>query len=282
MGTLVSSLIGLRNGGFASESSLSVSKILASGQAWRLLSCHFPFSSLSELLIGISFLYEMRKIERMMGVEKFGSFVSFVTATSTTLLAGLGLSFGVTPSTGPLPLVCAFLVLHQIFVPSTQPRLVRLLGVDFSDKAPLFFFAAPLVLSQGAASVLPAACGTFAGYLYASNFGDVQSWRLPKFIQATFQLLLPLIESSPSEPPQPQRRAQIPRDREPRNEGDHGHHFNREEEAFLRNDAPVVPASEDDILTLMGMGFERDQVVAALSASGNSVQIAADRLLSST
>jgi hypothetical protein len=34
-------------------------------------------------------------------------------------------------------------------------------------------------------------------------------------------------------------------------------------------------------ICLQGMGFDRDTVVAALSSSGNSIQIAADRLLGS-
>jgi len=42
---------------------------------------------------------------------------------------------------------------------------------------------------------------------------------------------------------------------------------------------PIREPTEDDIINLMSMGFERDAVVAALMNSGNSVQIAADRLL---
>jgi hypothetical protein len=53
------------------------------------------------------------------------------------------------------------------------------------------------------------------------------------------------------------------------------------EAAFLRDAAPVRAASEEDIATLMGMGFDREAVLAALAASGNSMQIAADRLLAS-
>ena len=40
-----------------------------------------------------------------------------------------------------------------------------------------------------------------------------------------------------------------------------------------------VEPSEDNIVTLMGMGFDREVCVDALATSGNSVEMAANRLL---
>jgi hypothetical protein len=90
------------------------------------------------------YLYELRKWERMMGNNKFGTFVLLVTTLSTTVLASLSVTFGEVPATGPFPLVAALLVLHHTFVPVTQPRMFRILGVNFTDKAPFYAFTVPV------------------------------------------------------------------------------------------------------------------------------------------
>lgn len=43
---------------------------------------------------------------------------------------------------------------------------------------------------------------------------------------------------------------------------------------------PPEPPSEDAIINLISMGFERDAVVQALQDSNNNVEVAANRLLS--
>jgi membrane associated rhomboid family serine protease len=144
-GTAFSSLVALK---FDVQSAMQLdpSGVLASGQFWRLVAYQFPFSNLSEIAVGLAYLYELRKFERMMGNEKFGAFVLLVTTLSTTLLASLSLTFGEMPATGPFPLVAALLVLHHTFVPVTQPRMFRALGVNFTDKAPLYAFTLPVRL----------------------------------------------------------------------------------------------------------------------------------------
>jgi hypothetical protein len=290
--TAISSFLSLRSSSSPAAHTvrfgLDVNRILASGQLWRLVVSHVPFSTVSELAIGLSCLYEFRKFERMMGLEKFVALFVAVTTLSTSLVAGLSLSLGVAPATGPYSFIYAMLVLHHSFIPETQPRMFRFLGKDFSDKAPFYLVALPLLLSQGAASVLPGVCGTAAGWLYTSDVGGIQHWRLPAPLNRALRLVGPLVASRQPAVPRPRGRAPPAGDRDRGNGtgGNAGHgggHTGGNAGEGAPDATPVRPLGpppEDAIVNLMGMGFERDQVVAALAESGNSVQIAAERLLS--
>lgn len=123
---------------------LDPSRVIASRQFWRLLAYQIPFSNSSEIAVGLAYLYELRKFERMMGTEKFGAFVILVTTLSTTLLASLSLTFSEVPSTGPFPLLAALLVMHHTYVPVTQPRMFSMCGLKFTDKAPFYAFLVPV------------------------------------------------------------------------------------------------------------------------------------------
>ena len=131
---------------FIGSMGLNASRVLASGELWRLVTCHLPFASTSELLLGLSFLYEMHKFERMMGSGKFGAFVVFVTSLAASLQAAASRTFESlrAPSTGPYSLIFAVLMLHHAFVPPVKPRVMRILGVDFSNKAPFYILALPV------------------------------------------------------------------------------------------------------------------------------------------
>jgi len=185
---------------------LDVYKILAAGQIWRLLTCSLPFSGISEMALGLKLLYDSRKFERLMGSEKYGAFLCAVTALSTSLLAGLSLIFDIQSfATGPYSVICAVLMLFHVYVPVTQPRMLRILGVNFSDKSWTYATYLPLLLSGGMSSLLPGLCGTFAGWLYTTNAADVQSWRLPRPVENVFRLLNPLLCSTPPEIPRRRR-----------------------------------------------------------------------------
>jgi len=136
--------------------------------------------------------------------------------------------------------------------------------------------------------MLPAACGLLSGWLYASNLGEVQSWRLPGLAVRLARVFAPLVASAPPPPLPRLPGARGGAERDPRDGGfgggggvGGGAADANAEAAFLRDATPAGPPSEDDVATLMGMGFDRDAVLAALAAAGNSVQIAADRLLAS-
>lgn len=134
--------------------------------------------------------------------------------------------------------------------------------------------------------MLSAACGFLSGWLYASNLGEVQSWRLPGLAVRLARVFAPLVASAPPPPLPRLPGARGGAERDPRDGGFGGGAgaaaaAANAEAAFLRDATPAGPPSEDDVATLMGMGFDRETVLAALAAAGNSVQIAADRLLAS-
>lgn len=275
--TAVSSILSLRYGGHAG---LDISRVLSSGQIHSLLTSHFPFSTTSEMVLGLIFLYELRKFERMMGSEKFGAFLFFSATVATSLLSGLSLILQLNPVPGPYALIYSFIVLHHVYVPVTSPHMLTVFGVSFSEKAIFYLTALPLALSSGIDSLLPTACGFIAGCLYVTDVGGVQAWRLPQPVERFFQRLGPLVATPPPAPPRPRRGA---------GGGSRGGDGSgiRGADSLARQEtrAPereLPPPSEEDILNLMGMGFEREQVVAALTSSGNSVQIAAERLLGSS
>lgn len=143
---------------FLRAASLDTSRVLASGELWRLVTCHIPFATVAQLLFGLPFLYEMRKLERMMGTGKFGVFFVFVTSLATSLQAGISYSLfsgsallaassehgGSGPATGPFSLIYAMLMLHHVMVPALKSRQFRILGVDFTNKAPFYLMAIPV------------------------------------------------------------------------------------------------------------------------------------------
>ena len=127
-------------------------------RAASLVTCHIPFATVAQLLFGLPFLYEMRKLERMMGTGKFGVFFVFVTSLATSLQAGISYSLfsgsallaassehgGSGPATGPFSLIYAMLMLHHVMVPALKSRQFRILGVDFTNKAPFYLMAIPV------------------------------------------------------------------------------------------------------------------------------------------
>jgi hypothetical protein len=113
--SVATSFFSIRNNGVGSAkfSAFDVNRILASGQIWRLVTYQFPFSSTSELILGLTFLYELRKFERMMGMSKFSVFMLFVSTVSTTILASLNTILQLNIASGPYSIIYACLVLHH-------------------------------------------------------------------------------------------------------------------------------------------------------------------------
>jgi len=275
--TAVTSLVHIRSGSKA---------LLTSGQIWKIITQQIPFSSTSEMIFGLSYLYELRKFERMMGTSKFSVFLLFISSFSTTLVASLSAMFDIGIASGPYPVIYAYLVLHHAFIPVVKPRVMRILGVNLSDKFFVYLMALPLLCSHGIGSTLPAACGLFSGCLYSSNIASIQSWKLPKPLDKLLQTLSPYIAGSPPPVVPPQRRAPDraqrpqPPPAAPQNAGGAGGSGDPNMDAFMRQSmvlhsllfafkvtlhitlhadpilsqtpaAPLPPPSEEDIINLM-------------------------------
>uniref|UniRef100_A0A7S2WHG0 UBA domain-containing protein n=1 Tax=Rhizochromulina marina TaxID=1034831 RepID=A0A7S2WHG0_9STRA len=277
LGTLGSTLVVLSQGHATAEAlSLDAWRVLGSSEVWRLVTCHLPFSGLSELVFGLSFLYQFRLYERMLGSAKFGAFLIIVASVASSLetfIVGSISSVPLTVAPGPFAIIFALLALQHEITPVTKPAMLGVLGVNFSEKAVPMCLSLPLLFSQGFASILPSSVGFFTGWLYSQDFLGMQQFRLPRLIQDClsflFSRLLHERHALARPPPAAWPSWRRPGDAVPGQAAPANH-----------AQAPPPQASEEDILSLMQMGFERDDVVRALQDSGNNVQVAADRLLS--
>ncbi|KAJ3121416.1 hypothetical protein HK098_003677 [Nowakowskiella sp. JEL0407] len=145
-------------------------------------------------------------------------------------------------------------------LPVGHTRL-KVLGVTVSDKVFLYLLAFQLTLSSYPNSLVAACCGLLSGILYKANVGNMKKWRIPLFLSNFAKSYFrPWIESPPARnrPSAPSLNPNFPSER------------------------PTAPRSqqprEEDVQTLMGMGFDRERVVAALSTGAN-VESAASLLL---
>lgn len=165
-------------------------------------------------------------------------------------------------------------------MPKLASSQYRILGVQFSSKSWIYLLSAQLMLNQGLSSALPCAAGLLAGQLYDRDGFGLQSARLPKIVETPFRLLgtavgglIPSLPAQPAMAPQPGQRL-TPAQNMPAPAAGNAQLRNRTSGRHLE-DAP----SEESIALLVGMGFERTEVVAALRATGNNADAAANMLL---
>lgn len=257
--------------------SLDIASVLSKGDWWRPLSCHIPFKSYFELFFGLVILYKFRIFERMLGSEKFGAFLIFVTSLATSIQAGIAISLSPTlgPTTGPYSFLYALFYFYHALVPQVQPRCFGLMGVHFTDKSFNYVAGFTLLISQGFQSFLPGMCGIFAGWLYVNDLMSIQKCRPPSFLSRVCKIFAPILHDSP-----PAQRRRAPGQRNNTNQN------TAPPRPPIPSYTPVAPIPaipeaprEADIATLMSMGFERDMVIEALQRSSNNVQVAADRLV---
>ncbi|ETV82360.1 hypothetical protein, variant 3 [Aphanomyces astaci] len=266
---------------------LDVSKIANLSQYWRLLTCHFALDNGIAVAFGMYVLFQFRVIERQFGSNKFGTLVLLVLLTSTALQVWL--KWPTTP--GPYPLIGALFVIYFSNVPQLQPRLYSLLGLHVSDKASTYGLLSVVCL-RSYATAFPFATGVLVGLLYQSKALPLSKLRLPGFLVWFFEWFHPIFMVVPPSVLQQQRQRQIldAQRRQAAAMGGHppqegvGHGFR---DQLLPGNGHVpfqhrTPPSEDAINQLTGLGFERDQAIAALQASDNNVEAAANRLLNAT
>lgn len=262
---------------------------------WRILAAQLTFQSGGEMLVGVLLLYMFRQFERQLGTSKFSLHVIVSTAIACTLQVAL-ISFAPSlqyMSPGPYALIFALFPKYIYYVPKIHPRLFSIFGVNLSDKFLCYLFGLQLLFCDGWHSIAAAAPGFLVGSLFVGESSLLQNYSLPRSINRQFaRWVLPLVASRApgSRRVSAQRRARtaevatgnqetprlplatvVPR---PPLEG---------------TGAVVLPGgalpNEAAIGSLMGlaqsMGLDRAEVVRALRASDNSVQQAANLLITS-
>lgn len=224
----------------------------------------------------------------------------------------MGLSF--VPSSGPFFLIYSLMIFYYWHVPALYPIQYSVLGLRLSEKSWIYLLSAQLLFSDSWYSILASASGLIAGYVYLKDLFHVQSYRLPASVERIFGVFGNLFQafhmptaSTTVTPGQFEMRDMSSsdgtstvlrsRERRLRNNIDditsrfrfedfeehRGAGANSTSQPFFRptssSSSVALPPSEDSIVSLMGLGFEREVVIRALQSTGNNIEAAANLLL---
>ena len=268
------------------------------GQVLRLLCSQFIFANIAQTFVGLSMMYVCRQFERQLGSRKFGAFtfLSFFLSMVMTLSMGAftqSMDIEYSPSPGPYTYIFSLLVLFYAYVPKSAPSKYVILGLPLSDKTWTYIFGAQLFFNDMEKSAGPSIIGILIGMLYLGNHFGMQSWRLPSIVEkifisfgSIFSFMMPAPPSNPTraaatgnagdagtapgdddEPPRYGRQPSWSEETQERL-----HSFGGMGEA-------IDPPSEDQIASIMALGFERARAIHALEQCENNVEAAANFLL---
>ncbi|ETL92665.1 hypothetical protein F442_09342 [Phytophthora nicotianae P10297] len=278
--------------------------ILSRSQYWRLISSQLTFHHGLAVSLGLYAVFQFRVLERQLGSRKFGSILVFVLLISGALqLAALTSAPWLTKTIpgGPYPVIGAFAVYFNKFIPKLHPRSFSVWGLHFSDKSSTYMLMLVLFVRDFHA-LIPFFGGSFLGLLFSST--PLGRLRLPSFVCSIFSLLHPLFDVVPSSTLalQRQRRALEAQRRvnarfnrgRPAAPAVQGQGFRDQllpgAGGMMPGGAPAAggmlpphmaaqPPSEDAIQQLMALGFDRERALQALQSTDNNVEAAANRLL---
>lgn len=275
--------------GFSSRKFFSMRTLLTSQTMFRKVA--------PEMLFGLGLLYVFRQIERTIGTRKFVSFCVVSTTLSVTLqLAILSttslLEEGRALSTGPFGPIFSLMVLYFAYIPAIGTPIA---GARINHKLPVYLAGLILATNEGKASLIPSCCALFAGIL---TFFQMKKLIMPEWIAKFGQRYIePLFRGDT--PPGPNGPAGRFGARQ--NGGMRAMYYDNfaagggaaepgQDDVLLPNFFGMPPPaaavntlpepSEEDVATLLAMGFERAAAIGALRRHGNDVSRAADSLLS--
>jgi len=196
---------------------------------------------------------------------------------------------------GPFCLFFTVISLHLRVVPKLQLSLINFCGLKLSDRGlfkltVLFFATWPLRWYANMWSVaFQAVCGYLAPQLFLSGvfIKDVKNLDLPYLVRVGFGIVGWVFEEDCKRLNKYRRptRQTVPRNAPGNNTLGEWQEIPRALQqppaaaAFEPAPAPSPP-SDEDVATLVAMGFAEDAVKAALQAGDNNVEVAANRLLS--
>ncbi|GBG72237.1 hypothetical protein CBR_g11167 [Chara braunii] len=279
--------------------SLTYAGVFQRFELWRSFTGNLVFASLPEMIFGLYLLYFFRMFERRAGSSKFGVFVIFSTTFATLLQIGYllllqGGSGGVGSSKvlapGPFALIFSLFVPFFLDVPVSTH--FSILGLRLSDKSFVYLSGLQLLLPSWKSSLFPSFVGLLAGSIYRLNIFGIRQWMMPdvtKFGPVRFIMNhMRLPRSSRVAHPQPAWRASGGSASQDGNENGEAGPREPRMERFGGGDGRMPaggrslwasPPSREAVETLMGMGFDHDEVVRALVEAQNDVNVATNLLL---
>ncbi|XP_066988751.1 ubiquitin-associated domain-containing protein 2-like [Macrobrachium rosenbergii] len=281
--------------------------VFLKGEIWRIASAKISFVDTKDLVCGSLLIYYFRVFERRYGSRKFASCLvaSQVLTTVLEVLTILTLQWlaidlhsgGFLPP-GPYGVIFPLFVNYLFDIPRVAQTSV--LGIPITGKT-LTYLLGLQVCSTSPATAISAFCGIVAGFFYRYNVLWVQQvpW-VPGWLARGAKATLARLLASPPPPEGPagatlelQRQEQIEvweqqiminRAREMRNRpGANGAvpHFIPDIMGRRQNNPghPPPPPTEEQVQTLVEMGFDRQRVINALQTCNNDVNTATHLLL---
>ena len=275
------------------------------GEIHRLALSSLFFTSTPQILVGLMLIYTLRQVERLMGSRKFGSFIflSFFLSLLIQLaivVAGNTMMITFLPSPGPFYYIFSTMPFFHQFIPKLRPSsytIMNSLNFVISEKSLYYLFALQLVFSDGMNSAIPSLAGILAYYTYSIDGLGLNEYRIPGFIEGIFKTcggfvcsLIPMVE--PNFNARVRGDANVNRMLARATAGfggpGHGPGHGRGRGNVNENNVDggvgagwqaLPPPSEEQIQSLVGLGFDRPAVLRALEVCNNNVEVAANRLL---
>ena len=224
----------------------------------QLTACKLTFESSGQLVVGTSLLaFVARKYEREMGSVRFLNLFVFCN-TLVVLFEFMGIGFWKHNYGGPYPTLGACLWLYIRYTPRLYPTFISVLGLSASEKVFYYLWFAQVLYQEG---IRPAVLGAVACVLFMAL-----QLQMPATLAKPIQSFLNSVQTPPKAlimlgiDPMAQQAAAVA--------------------APVVAPRPPVQPDPAAIEQLVMMGFEQQQVIQALQATGNNIQRAADQLLS--
>ncbi|PIA12777.1 hypothetical protein COEREDRAFT_83919 [Coemansia reversa NRRL 1564] len=235
---------------------------------WRLATTLVGFPTITETLMALVLLYQLRIIERLFGTHKFvaflfvssvvGQVLSVIMVLTARFLSQRAFALVNTVAGGPYATIFACLYQFYAHVPAKQH--VRVLGVvTVSDKWMAYVVAGNLTVARLPATLLPAVAGIAASLVYSANVAGLRLWRFPNpLADFTHRWVQPRLTS-------------VPRRRQPA----------LSSHAVPR---PQTVVSEAVVAQLQAMfpATAHERIAQALAATGGDVDRAVSTLLNSS
>jgi hypothetical protein len=244
----------------------------------------FLFSSTGEVVVGVFFLAQfLRRLEREVGSRKYALWLLWIPAVVTALEAIV--MWTTTTADGdfaayPYALVGGVLQWQYAYVPRLYPRFLSVAGISVSEKAWMFAWGLYLVGSQGWPSIWTSVLGFLAATVFFAVSMDIPDALIFSYYDSIGSLLL---LDPPSKIYAPLLMGAAQNNNNNGNNNNHrggGGMARAMPAAGPRAAAPPPPQAAIDQLT--SMGFDEARVRQALQQSDNSIERAADRLLTSS
>ncbi|XP_013415280.1 ubiquitin-associated domain-containing protein 2 [Lingula anatina] len=280
-------------------------------ELWRLITSKLVFLDPKDLVCGAILIFYWRIFERKLGSQKYCSYLLATGFLASLLeLAALycckkaELDLDSLP-TGPLSFLFPLFV--PFFCDIPRVAVTNILGIPVTGKTFTYILGFQIA-STSIESVLVAGCGLISGLLYKANFLKIKDWfHVPNFVAgiadktlgrlvktetvqqintplgATLELQrqqeIELLEEQLARQQFRQMRNMGGMAFQPRGAGIFGNLFDGGAQPRQGHNQPAPAVQEEQVQTLVEMGFVRENVIEALRATNNDVSMATNVLL---